>query len=304
MEKILKLIAEISKIRKVPQFLLADTIKPQSVIKIRTEIFKFKSKNKDSNVIDFIINSPGGSADDAYRIIRSLRENFQTVNIIVPFWAKSAGTLLSLGASTIIMDEFGELGPLDVQILKEMDDRPDYESESALIDENSLNRIETRSLELYHKMFINLYTSDHIHINKNELSNQILDYLAKLYEPLLKQINPYKLGDKKRKLDIGIHYAKRILALYNPELPKDKRESLIDYLVNGCPDHGYVIDLKLIQGFLPNVCKSDKFGADYKDKLNKLSHYFMSESSILYVGFVLDNEKNEEEKEAVKQELK
>lgn len=42
------------------------------------------------------------------------------------------------------MDEYGELGPLDVQILKEMDDRPDYESESALIDENSLNRIETR----------------------------------------------------------------------------------------------------------------------------------------------------------------
>ena len=37
----------------------------------------------------------------------------------MPFWAKSAATLLCLGADKIVLGEHAELGPLDVQIYEE-----------------------------------------------------------------------------------------------------------------------------------------------------------------------------------------
>ncbi len=288
-EDVFKYVKQMGDLRKIPQFLFIQSIGPKAVKEVREKIQDFKIKNSSVEEIDFIVQSPGGSADDAYRIIRTLRSNFKTVNIIVPFWAKSAATLLSMGGSVIIMDEFGEFGPLDVQIAKEMDDRPDYERESALIDENSLNRIETRSRELFQKMFLDLYSSDHIHINKNELSKQILDYLAKFYQPLLGQINPYKLGDKKRKLDIGEQYARRILDLYNPNIPQDTKNIFIDFLVNGCPDHGYVIDYSVVSKFLPNVKQASEVSLDFETVLNNLSNAFISGKESEFIGFIVDN---------------
>lgn len=95
----------------------------------------FRKLDKETQEIDVIINSGGGSPEEAYRSIRTFRNNFETVNVIIPYWAKSAATLFALGGSQIIMDEFGELGPLDMQLVKEREDSFDIESESALIDE-------------------------------------------------------------------------------------------------------------------------------------------------------------------------
>jgi len=278
MEKIISIAEKLGKIRNVPQFLFIESVDFKSSISVRNEIKEFIKTNAGIKEIDFVVNSPGGSASDAYRIIRSLRSNFEIVNIIIPFWAKSAATLLSLGGSSIIMDEFGEFGPLDVQIAKEREDGPDLERESALNDEYSLKRIENRSQELFTSMFIDFYENEKIPINKLELSNQIMTYLSDFYKPLLSQINPLKLGDKKRKLEIGEKYADRILSTYNPTLAIKNKKYLIDYLVNRCPDHGYVIDFNIISAFLPGIVKrSAEFGTEYKDALSELSEVFFEE---------------------------
>ncbi len=85
MEKLVKLIGELGAIRKCPQFLYYYAIDPLGAIQVRKSITKFKKENSGAKEVDFILQSPGGSADDAYRIIRTLRTNFETVNIIIPF---------------------------------------------------------------------------------------------------------------------------------------------------------------------------------------------------------------------------
>lgn len=292
MQKIFDLINELQKIRiNIPHFLFIGSINPNSTLLLRQSIIEFKAKNKDCKEIDFIINSPGGLADEAYRIIRTLRRNFETVNIIVPFWVKSAATLLSLGGSNIIMDEYGEFGPLDAQLGKPRDDSPEYERESALNDEHTVNIIETHFKAMYESMFLQVYEHERINISKNELSKQLLDHLSKFYEPLLKQINPYKLGDKRRKLDIAAHYAQRILFEYGADDVKNdesKVRKLVDYLVDGCPDHGFVIDFALMKLFLPNVHSGIFFGDEYKDLLSQLSVSFIEEieNETEYISFV------------------
>lgn len=293
-ETIEDLILDIKKIRGVPQFLYAGPIGPHGVIMVRSKIISFKMKFPECKEIDFIINSPGGSPDDAYRIIRTLRLNFETVNVIVPFWAKSAATLLSLGASTIVMDEFGEFGPLDMQIGKERDDSPEYERESVLNDEHSVLRIETRFKEMFEAMYIRIYEHSKINISKHEVSKQLLENLAKFYEPLLKQINPYKLGEKRRILDIGTQYAKRILLQFAGVKIEDSRR-FVDFLINECPDHGYVIDYTIVKQFLKFVKTPIEFSTEeYANSLRRLSLCILvnevQEESLKYIDFINEKE--------------
>lgn len=65
-----------------------------------------------------IISSPGGSGEAAERIINILRSYSGTGEFIaiVPGKAKSAATMICLGASKILMCSASELGPVDPQI--------------------------------------------------------------------------------------------------------------------------------------------------------------------------------------------
>jgi hypothetical protein len=255
----------------IAQFVFFGLIQPEEMIKVRKCIVEFKEKNPKCTEIDFIINSPGGQADQAYRIIRTLRQNFKKVNVIIPFWAKSAATLLALGANEIIMDEFGEFGPLDAQIGKEREDSPEYDRESALNDEHSVSIIENRFKMMYESMYIRIYEHPQISIPKNEVSKQLLENISKFFNPLLTQIDPYKLGEKKRMLDIGAQYAKRILLTYGSAINEHKLRELVDYLINECPHHGYVIDFNILRRFVSNVRLSKNVSDAYYKALQKLS---------------------------------
>lgn len=66
--------------------------------------------------VDIFIVSNGGSAEAAERLVRLLRERFETVRFIVPANAYSAATLICFSGNEIIMDSLGTLGPIDPQI--------------------------------------------------------------------------------------------------------------------------------------------------------------------------------------------
>ncbi|MBN2020442.1 MAG: hypothetical protein JW749_09475 [Sedimentisphaerales bacterium] len=63
--------------------------------------------------LDLFLHSPGGFLDSAYKIIRICKEYSNEFNVIVPLAAKSAATLICLGANEIVMTVFAELGPID-----------------------------------------------------------------------------------------------------------------------------------------------------------------------------------------------
>lgn len=66
---------------------------------------------------DLMINSPGGDANMAEKILKMCRYRFgEEFNVIVPNYAKSAATLVALGADKIFMGYLSELGPVDPQV--------------------------------------------------------------------------------------------------------------------------------------------------------------------------------------------
>ncbi len=75
-----------------------------------------KASRKENCLI--FITTFGGDADAAYRLAACLRRNYKSVSAYVFGFCKSAGTLALLGADQIVFGNFGELGPLDVQMTK------------------------------------------------------------------------------------------------------------------------------------------------------------------------------------------
>jgi len=82
---------------------LADLNKMEKLIR--------KHKMKD---IDFILNTPGGEVFASMRIAQLIKR--YNGRVIVPKYAMSGGTMVSLGASEIIMDRNACMGPCDPQV--------------------------------------------------------------------------------------------------------------------------------------------------------------------------------------------
>lgn len=69
--------------------------------------------------VDLLLHTPGGDVDAAEKLISLVRNRVGekgTLRVIVPDFAKSAGTLMALGADTIVMSDSSELGPIDPQV--------------------------------------------------------------------------------------------------------------------------------------------------------------------------------------------
>jgi hypothetical protein len=65
-----------------------------------------------------MITSAGGDPNAAEKLMLMCRKRFtEKFQILVPFYAKSAATLMCLGADKILMGYGAELGPIDPQIL-------------------------------------------------------------------------------------------------------------------------------------------------------------------------------------------
>ena len=69
--------------------------------------------------LGLLLHTGGGSIDAAEKLIRMLRSKVAEaeLHIIVPEFAKSAGTLMVLGADRVVMSDMSELGPIDPQMI-------------------------------------------------------------------------------------------------------------------------------------------------------------------------------------------
>ncbi|WGS65903.1 SDH family Clp fold serine proteinase [Marinitoga aeolica] len=80
------------------------------------EILRAIRKAPKDKPIDLIIHTPGGLVLAATQIAKALHDHPAETRVIVPHYAMSGGTLISLAADQIIMDEHAVLGPVDPQL--------------------------------------------------------------------------------------------------------------------------------------------------------------------------------------------
>lgn len=91
--------------------MLVDVIFPE-LITIFEELISDADPAEDLHII---LDTPGGDGETAVRIARSAQARCRELTVIVPNQAKSAGTLLVMGAHHILMGPTSDLGPVDPQ---------------------------------------------------------------------------------------------------------------------------------------------------------------------------------------------
>ncbi|MDB4985800.1 MAG: hypothetical protein JWN04_978 [Myxococcaceae bacterium] len=70
-----------------------------------------------SSGLTLLLHTPGGSPTAAETIVEYLRSKFTDMEVIVPTYAMSAGTMISLAADRLVMGRQSQLGPIDPQFI-------------------------------------------------------------------------------------------------------------------------------------------------------------------------------------------
>jgi len=85
-----------------------------------TDILPFYDQlsNLKGDSIDIILETPGGFAEVVEDLVNLTRGRYEKVGIIIPGYAKSAGTILAMAGDEILMGAMSALGPIDAQIMQ------------------------------------------------------------------------------------------------------------------------------------------------------------------------------------------
>lgn len=239
-----KLAARVSEEQKSDILILNGPINSSTWINLANTLHS--KKRKLENIIVILV-TPGGDPDAAFRIGRCLQKEYSgNVITYITGWCKSAGTLIALASKKIYIGYLGELGPLDIQIARH-DEL--FESSSGLLVATSLETLENTAL----KMFINSLVGIRAQIGRGITTKTASDLaaamVANLLKPIYSQIDPARIGEDQRAMNITKHYGMRLAQRSNI---LRSRQSL-DFLVSAYPDHGFVIDFEEAESLFTDV---------------------------------------------------
>ena len=222
------------------------------------QIYRGATTSGEAKDILLVINSPGGQIEPAYLISKTCKRLAKSAFVVaVPRKAKSAATLIALGADEIHMGLMSELGPIDPQI----GGLPTLGLQNALSILADLACKYPGSADMLGK-----YLSDKLNLNVLGYFNRVTQSAAQYAERLLT--------------------SKKLLASQTPE-------KLADHFVNHYKDHSFVIDADEASQLLgPNVVKQNtpvyKFANDVYESLSFLEFVtrFILKRQFDYVGSI------------------
>ena len=200
-----------------------------------------RSTDLRRNVI-FMLTTFGGDPNPGYRIARCLQQRYNTkakkedergeFALFINSSCFSTGTLIALGADKLIISDFGEMGPLDIQVVN-----PDEAEEfrSGLTQTTALESLQTHSQNLFNAHLKVLRENEEIRLTTKTALRIASDITAQLLNPIYSQVDPMQLAEADMLLRISSEYGER---LANSNL----KDGALEKLIFAYPSHNFVID--------------------------------------------------------------
>ena len=230
-----------------------------------------------------ILITTGGDPNAGFRIARALQSNFEDgFEVIVPTHCKSAGTLIAIGAKSLVIADTGELGPLDVQVSK-TDEL--FANSSGLDLPQSIDSLRQQVVQTFRACLLDIRMGGRL---STKIAGEIATNLTTgIFAPVFAQIDPIRLGEMQRANYIGMRYG---------ELLDEKSQNLkadgLAQLVAGYPSHGFVIDRKEAKKRFKNVSAPNPELVEFLDNMARL--FGQSADKAEPVIFSLDESNDEQ----------
>lgn len=183
-------------------------------------VYNYLKKIERAKKLTVLIHSGGGDIHTAYKLVK-LFQRCCEYDILVPEYAKSAATLVALGADRILMSPIAELGPLDPII--QISDQEGSTAIPGFAIRNATHILE-KEIEACKDPEIRKLKAEHI------------------LGPIAVKIDPYLLATVYDMPELATKYGKKILQSrkYAPAIAERICKTLTEL---GHPSHGYVVDL-------------------------------------------------------------
>lgn len=201
------------------------------------------ARRRHTNVIVVLV-SGGGDPDAAYRIARCFQQHYAKFTCIVQGYCKSAATMIVMGAHELVMTNFAEFGPLDVQMTKKDEI---WEYESGLTVMAALTALQERSFSAFQHFLLTMKRGNRS-VSYKMAADIAVRLTTGLFAPIYEHIDPTHIGEASRAQMIAQHYGLR-LALYSKNISTDSLKKFISTY----PSHGFVIDREEAEGLFNSV---------------------------------------------------
>lgn len=170
--------------------------------------------------LSLVLHTNGGSVSAAWRLINLVRTFCDTLEVIIPSKAMSAGTLMSLGADSIVMTKQAALGPIDPSL--------DHPLGPSINTPAGPVRVPV--------------SAEAVHGYLNEAKQDIKDAagMAAIWTDLASRIHPIVLGEVFRRRAQIRFLAARLIQYAVPD--EAKRQNVIDLLCSDSGSHDYTLN--------------------------------------------------------------
>ncbi len=193
-------------------------------------------QNHISNIkedkISLFLYTRGGQMIAPLKIVNLLRSYSKNFEVLIPQFSHSAGTLLSLGANTIVMTKLGELSPVDPTMTHPFNPIVNSPNPALPAQPKPISVEDVNSYFLYAKEKIKLRPEDMDKVYSYLINNMHKD----------NTLHPISLGSVYRGYRMAKMLAERMLRFHTKGLLSGFRISkIVDSLTGKIPNHDYPI---------------------------------------------------------------
>jgi hypothetical protein len=187
------------------------------------------------SAIDLYLYTVGGQVDAVWPLVSLFREFGQQFNVLVPFKAHSGGTLICLGADTLVIGEAGELSPVDPTTANQFNPRE--------ANNRTPKAISVEDVTSYFLLAQNPGKINQDEKNTTRKESKVDVDLA--FRILAEEIHPLALGNVNRSHTQIRELAQRLLELhYNKRTEKKQKavKDIVNVLTQGRYSHTDILN--------------------------------------------------------------
>ncbi len=200
--------------------------------RILVPLYKQLKEIGHTKKIDLMLQSYGGAVDTPFKVVSLIREFCEEFAVIVPFAAKSAASMLVLGADEVVMGPLSELGPIDPLVK-----HPVYK-------------------DLWVPVQAIRYCFEYL--QQSMTASPDPDVVSVISTPVLNKLDPWLIGDYEKTLKASRQYAEALLSRYMLRESPERVPVVTQALTEGYFSHGYPIGRREAKELGLNVQEADE----------------------------------------------
>jgi hypothetical protein len=172
--------------------------------------------------MDIFLCSNGGSGTVPWRLVSLFREFAESFNVLIPYRAYSAASLLALGADEIVMHPFAELGPID----------PTVQNEFNPTEQGTGRRLGISVEDV----------TAYVNFIKSTVGITHEDELIKAIEILANKVHPLALGNVERFISQSRMIARKVLRTHMKDADEHTIDDIVENMASKLYFHGHPIN--------------------------------------------------------------